>query len=113
MSINHILTWGRRETDTFKDIENALIDRNIMEKQRLSEIRRNLGLVGYKNELFQLANAYDRIKYLDNPTEHNVSSIYFVFDPYSDLEPMAQYTNMRVIWKKRWFRLNMKHLTKF
>lgn len=91
MSIDHILTWGRRETDTFKDIENAFIERNIINKQRLSEIRRNLGLVGYKNELFQLANAYDRIKYLDNPTEHNVSSIYFVFDPYSDLEPMAQY----------------------
>jgi hypothetical protein len=91
MSSNYILTWGRPTTISFKDIENALIERTIITKQVLTEMKLKLGLIGYKNKLFQLANAYDRITYLDNPTEHDVSSIYFVFDPYSDLEPMAQY----------------------
>ena len=91
MPNNYILTWGRRETDKVQDIETAFVERNIISKQNLTEMRRKLGFVGYKNELFLLADTCDRIKYYECPVYHDVRSIYFVFDPYSDLEPMAQY----------------------
>jgi hypothetical protein len=102
MSNDFILTWGRRETDNKQDIENEFIERNITTKHKLAKMRRNCerrgvlhrlrgNIGGYENELFLLAETYDREIYNNSPVYHDISSIYFVFDPYSDLEPMAQY----------------------
>jgi len=98
-----ILPWGHTN-ERVEYLENALLSRGLVNRKKLNDIYRSCNrtlppdhlLSEYQRyeywvTLAQLCEDYDWDLYMENPVDHDINNIYFVFDPQSDMKPIYQY----------------------
>ena len=98
-----ILPWGHR-TEGVGYLENALIMRGVVTRKKLDKIYKSCTRAlppdhllseyqyyEYWVALTQMCEDYDWNLYMDDPVDHGVNYVHFVFDPWSTLRPIDQY----------------------
>jgi hypothetical protein len=102
-SSSFILPWGYTD-ETVEYLESSLITAGVATRKKLDKIYKSCNrtlspdhLISeyqyyeYRVTLIQMCEDHDWNTYIEDPVDHGVYYVHFVFDPWSTIEPMVQY----------------------